>query len=121
MPKKGRTDEIFHFVVFRRARSVSVDIVDIVRRQAGIGDSVANASNNGLSVGARPSAVEGISHLTASLHDSQNLRTTRRRGLVTFKNKCAGALSHDETIAILRKRFGRRVWNVVAGRKGRKK
>ena len=67
-----RDAEIFHLVVLGRAGAVRIDVVDVVGREPGIGDGVADAADDRLAVGRGAGAVEGIRHLAAALD--------RRRG-----------------------------------------
>ncbi len=99
---------------------MGIDVIDIVWHETGIGDGIGNAANNRLSIRAGAGAVECIGHLTATLHDTQNLRAARHSRLVAFEDQRARALGHNEAVAVLRKRLGCSVRNVVAGRKGRK-
>ena len=50
--ENGRAAQILHFVIFGSAGSVCVDIIDVIRRKAGITDGIRDATDDRLSIGA---------------------------------------------------------------------
>src|ERR1043166_6152598 len=98
---------MLHLVVLRRAGAMSIDIIDLVGLQAGILQRVMDAADDRLAVGARAGAMEGIGHLAATFEDAENFGATGLRGLVALEHESAGALGHDEAVAILGERLGR--------------
>ncbi len=57
--------------------------------------------------------MEGIGEFAASGQHAENRRAARNRGLIAFENQCAGTLGHHKAVAVLRKRFGRRLRRIV--------
>ena len=96
---------VFHLVVFRRRGAVRVDVVDLFRLDAGIGQRLAHAADDRLAVRAGAGAVEGVGQFAAAGDDAEDLGAARRGGLIAFQHQRAGAFGHDETVAVLRERL----------------
>ena len=96
---------VFHLVVFRRRGAVRVDMVDLLRLEAGIGQRLAHAADDRLAVRARAGAVERVGQLAAAGQHAEDLRATGNRGLIALEHQRAGAFGHDETVAVFRERF----------------
>src|SRR5262249_31420410 len=69
-----RYAEIFDLVVLWRPGAMRIDVVDVVGREAGILDGVADAADDSLAVGARAGAMEGIRHLAAARQYAEDFR-----------------------------------------------
>src|SRR5258708_18474079 len=104
-----RHAEIFHLVVLGRAGAMWVDVVDVVGAKTGIRDGVTDAADDGLAVGARAGAVERIRHLAAARQHAENLRAACNGGVVALEHDGSSALRHDEAVAVLGERLGRRL------------
>src|SRR5262245_1302563 len=101
LAEHGRNAEILHLVVLGGAGAVRVHVVDVVGREAGVGDCVADAADDRLAVGAGAGAVERISHLAAALHDTEDLRAAGARVLEALEHQRGGTLRHHEAVAVL--------------------
>ena len=116
----GHHADTFHLVVLGRAGAVRVDVVDVVGREACIGDGVADAADDRLAVRARAGAVERIRHLAAALDHTEDFRAARDGVVQAFEHERAGAFRHDEAIAVLRERLCRRLRRIVRRRRTRR-
>ena len=98
---------------------MGVDVVDIVGRQASIGESVLHGEDRGLAVRARAGAVEAVAALAAAGDDTEDRGATRQRVVVILQHQGTGALAHDETVAVLREGFRGAFRQVVLGGESR--
>ena len=90
-----------------------VDVVDVLRREARVGDGVANAADDRLAVRTGAGAMEGVGELAAAFDNAEDLGAARARMRVALEHQCARALRHDKTIAIFGKWFGRALRRIV--------
>src|SRR2546430_17195395 len=86
-----------------------VDVVDVVGGKTGVRDGVTDAADDGLAVGARAGAVERIRHLAAARQYAENPRAACNGGVVALEHEGSSALRHDEAVAVLGERLGRRL------------
>ncbi len=71
-----------------------------------------------------PSGLERVrwnefGQFTAAGHDAEDRRTAGDGGLVAFEHQRTGAFGHDETVTVLRERFGGGLGWIVLGRQRR--
>ena len=115
LAEHGGDAQVFHLVVLRRAGAVRVDVIDVLGRDAGVRERIVHAADDRLAVGARSRAVEGVRHLAAAFEHAEDFRAARLCGFEAFQHQRAGALRHDEAVAILGKRLGGALRRIVMG------
>ena len=98
--------------------AVGVDVVDVVRRDAGALDRRVHAAERAVAVLGRRRDVEGVARQAVADQFGVDLRAARLGVLVLLEHDDAGPLAHHEAVAVLvvgARGLGRRV--VEAGRR----
>src|ERR1041384_1345953 len=85
--------------VLRSARSVRVDVVDLVRSDVRVRQRFANGADDGASVGSGAGAVVVVRLLAAPADNTQDPRSPGSCGCVRLKDEGPRALAQDEAIA----------------------
>src|SRR5690606_20081665 len=88
-------------VAERRRGAVGVDVVDIGGGNAGALDGGGHGAEAAIAVLGRGGDVMGIARKAVADHFAVDFRAARPGVFVFFKDDDAGALAHDETVAIL--------------------
>ena len=84
-PNTAAIEMILVLVVLRRAGAVRIDVVDVVRRQAGIAMALLMQPMVGLPSGAERVRWKRVRHLAAALDHAEDLRAARLRVLRGFR------------------------------------
>src|SRR5262245_42916539 len=105
LAEHARNAEALHLVVLGRAGAGRIDVVDVVGREAGVGDVVADAADDRLAVGTRAGAVERVRHLAATFEDAQDGRAACLGVIEAFEHERGGAFRHHEAVAVLGERL----------------
>ena len=84
---------------------MGVDVVDLIRRHAGVRQRLLDAADDRFAVGARSGAMKGIGELAAAGQHAEDRRAARHCRFIAFEHQRARAFRHDEAVAVLRERF----------------
>src|SRR5665213_357352 len=94
----------FHLVVLRRAGAVRVDVVDGIRRHAGIVDGYLYRADDRRAVGLRPRAMEVVGFLADALDDGVDPGAPCHGSIVVFQHQRRRAFGDDESVTVRRER-----------------
>jgi hypothetical protein len=95
---------------------VRVYVIDVVGRQPGIRQCIADAADDRFAIRTGTRAVEGVRHLAGAFHHAQNPGAARLRRLQAFQHQSAGALGHDKAVAVFGERLGGALRRIIRRR-----
>ena len=84
---------------------MSVDVVDILGADAGVGKRVAHAGDDRLAVRARTGAMERVGFLAAAFEDAEHRGAARLGVVESFEHERRGAFGQHEAVAVLGERL----------------
>ena len=103
-------------VVVLRRGAVRVDVVDVGRRDAGVGDRLLHAARRALAARRRRRDVEGVGAGAVADHLAEDAGAAGLGVLERLQHQDAGALRHHEAVAVAVERAARPLGLVVPRR-----
>ena len=101
MPAEYRSDRIgFSDVTERRARPMSIDIINFVRTQTAISQRSVHRIGSTRTFGIGDRQMNGISRLTIPQHFTQNCGSAFQRKFPLLQNQNSGTLRKHKSVAI---------------------
>ena len=119
LAEHGPHAERLHLVVLRRAGAMRVDVVDLVGREAGIGDRRPHGADDGAAIRVRAGAVEAVRPLAAARAPGRAPWRRAPAPLPGFPAPAPRRPRSSRSPPASSRRGGRRGRVVVAGREGR--
>ncbi len=81
--------------------AVGVDVIDLLRLDAGVAQRVAHHAKGAVAVVGRRGDVEGVGAHAVAHHFGQDVGAARAREFQFFQHQDAGAFAHHEAVAVL--------------------